>query len=77
MAIRTVSTRTTDQLLDEYNALFSDKTVQKVMRYIAVHDELVSRWGKKQVKVLAAKRFKNAKRAKRNGDEQVVSKQRA
>lgn len=58
---RTVSKRTDEELLCEYNALFSDKGVQKIMRYIAVRDELFKRHPKKIVFKMASDRFKKDK----------------
>lgn len=58
MAVRTVSKRTDEQLLREYNALFTDKTVQKVMRYLAVREELLTRHSMKKIRKLASEAFK-------------------
>lgn len=50
---RTVGKRSDEELLREYNALFSDKTVQKVMRYLVVRDELCRRYSINEVKRLS------------------------
>lgn len=53
-AARTVRKRTDQELLREYNALFGDKSVQKVMRYLAVRDELFKRHPGKAIFKMAA-----------------------
>lgn len=53
-ASRTASKRSDEELLREYNALFGDLAVQKVMRYLAVRDELFKRHPGKAVFKMAA-----------------------
>ncbi len=57
-ASRTASKRTDEELLREYNALFGDKTVQKVMRYLAVRDELFKRHPGRAIFKMAAEQRK-------------------